>query len=155
MPMHLKNAGTWKELKPHVKVGGSWQPIQNGYIKVAGTWETFYQFGITRTVTVANAAPFYGFSTPGGYGSIDDSSLNGQTIEIVDNEDDIVDTFRVRISGTLPQDWFSSIEIPSESTSLFTQFATHVQSGGSTTWAWTDNVWLFTTGDKDVIFKGL
>lgn len=41
-------AGVWQSCIPYVKVSGAWQPVQEGWTKIAGTWTQFY-----TAVTVA------------------------------------------------------------------------------------------------------
>lgn len=46
MPLYAKNSGTWEEIASSdfkVKQSSSWKDVFAGYVKVGGTWETFYQ----------------------------------------------------------------------------------------------------------------
>ena len=46
MPLYAKNSGIWEEIASSdfkVKQSSSWKDVFAGYVKVGGTWETFYQ----------------------------------------------------------------------------------------------------------------
>lgn len=43
MTMHVKDAGTWKQVASlHVKDAGTWKAVVAGYVKDAGAWKQFY-----------------------------------------------------------------------------------------------------------------
>lgn len=46
MPLHARDGGSWREITPSgfkVRQSGTWEPVQTGYVRVGGAWETFYQ----------------------------------------------------------------------------------------------------------------
>lgn len=43
MTMHVRDAGTWKQVTAlSVRDGGTWKPVVAGYVKDAGAWKQFY-----------------------------------------------------------------------------------------------------------------
>lgn len=47
MTLHVKDAGTWKEVTDlYVKDAGSWKAVTNAYIKDDGTWKEFFTAAI-------------------------------------------------------------------------------------------------------------
>lgn len=43
MTLYVKVGGSWQTVNdPRIKVGGTWQQAQNVYAKVGGTWQTIY-----------------------------------------------------------------------------------------------------------------
>lgn len=43
MPMYVKTAGAWVDVKPYVKENGVWAEVQNGLVHENGTFRQFYE----------------------------------------------------------------------------------------------------------------
>lgn len=43
MPINKKSNGTYRTIKPYIKVNGSYREITNGWEKVAGSWRVIYE----------------------------------------------------------------------------------------------------------------
>jgi len=43
MPMHVRDAGSWKEVTaPSVRDGGTWKAVKGAWVKDSGAWKKFY-----------------------------------------------------------------------------------------------------------------
>lgn len=51
MPGQIRVSGTWKQVTPHLKVGGAWKQAREGWVKVNGVWRRWYVSATTFSFT--------------------------------------------------------------------------------------------------------
>ena len=142
----------WKEVTDlHVNVSGTWKRIREGWVNVSGTWKQFYAALFTTEMTrgsILNNEGYEDGTVTVGFGSLSDDQYDGNTVRGIYTT--VANLFVVRIAGTLAQDFFSTVDC---SVGTFdTSTATHVQSGGNTSWTWATGARFTISGTEDVTF---
>src|SRR3546814_728392 len=49
MSILVRQGDVWKDSAPHVKDSGVWKPVQEAFVKDAGSWKSFFRSGFTWT----------------------------------------------------------------------------------------------------------
>lgn len=153
--LYVRTGGVWQQAgaSTAVHAAGAWQPLQQGWVRVSGTWQQFFSASLSGNVTVVNnvyAAGYVGYGTASwgtAGGSITASSFRGYTITLI--------SVGGGNSGYCGISGFSSDPLVSFFTSLTVNSVmrltsslgggSYIYSGGKAEWIWGSGTDFFTS----------